>query len=178
MVTMIRMLLFQLKIMSLIFKKTANKVQAEWRNSWKRWCLVKAITGSKSGQTTAGASAWTPVITARRLLWDKLRAVFAYYRTYNNNNESIFKAQNLVPRDYSKQARAYTHAHTHTHKHTHTHTRTHTHREREKKYIYIYKQWPAKCRSFFLSQQIEWTGNFTMSVGIQNYSVQSNLSTL
>ena len=33
MVTMIRMLLFQLKIMSLIFKKTANKVQAEWRNS-------------------------------------------------------------------------------------------------------------------------------------------------
>ena len=32
----------------------------------------------------------------------------------NNNNKSIFKAQNLVPRDYSKHVCAHTHTHTHT----------------------------------------------------------------
>ena len=38
----------------------------------------------------------------------------------------IFKGQNIVPRDYSKHARARAHTHTHTHIHTHTHTHTHT----------------------------------------------------
>ena len=46
---------------------------------------------------------------------------------HNNNNNSIFKAQNLVPRDYSKRAGAHTHTHTHTLTHIHTHTHTHTH---------------------------------------------------
>ena len=39
--------------------------------------------------------------------------------TLHNNNKSICKAQNLVPRDYSKRA--------HTHTHTHRGTRTHKH---------------------------------------------------
>ena len=30
----------------------------------------------------------------------------------NNNNKSIFKVQNLIPRDYSKHARTHTHTHT------------------------------------------------------------------
>ena len=41
-----------------------------------------------------------------------------------NKNESVFKEQNLFPRDYSK--RIYTHIHTHTHARTHAHIYTHT----------------------------------------------------
>ena len=41
--------------------------------------------------------------------------------TNNNNNKNIFKAPNLVPRDYSKRVRARAHTHTHTHRGTGTH---------------------------------------------------------
>ena len=37
------------------------------------------------------------------------------HKHLNNNNKSNFKAQILVPRDYSKRARARTHTHTQTH---------------------------------------------------------------
>ena len=36
----------------------------------------------------------------------------------------------------------------------------------------------VRCRSFFLTKCIVWTGNFTKSVGIQTDSVLSDLSTL
>ena len=39
----------------------------------------------------------------------------------DNNNKSIYKAQNLVRRDYSMHIRARTHSHTHTHTHTYAH---------------------------------------------------------
>ena len=44
----------------------------------------------------------------------------------NNNNKSIYKAQNRVRRDYSKrvQTHARTHARTHTHTHAHTQSKT------------------------------------------------------
>ena len=57
-------------------------------------------------------------------------------RTNDNNNENIYKAQNIVRRVYSKRihARTYTQACTYTHKcmhtcitHIHTYTRTHAH---------------------------------------------------
>ena len=40
--------------------------------------------------------------------------------TFNDNNKSICKAQNLVPGEYSKRARAHTHTHKHTQSHPHT----------------------------------------------------------
>ena len=44
----------------------------------------------------------------------------------NNNNKSIFKAQNLVPSDYSRDTHTRTRAHARARAHTHTHTRAHT----------------------------------------------------
>ena len=50
-------------------------------------------------------------------------------KTWYNNHKilSIYIAQNLVRRDYSKGTRAHTHTHTHTRAHARTHARTHTH---------------------------------------------------
>ena len=48
----------------------------------------------------------------------------------NNNNRSIYKAQNLFRRDYSRPIDAHMRAHAHTHTHTRTHTHTHTHNTR------------------------------------------------
>ena len=48
------------------------------------------------------------------------------HNNYNNNN--IFKAHNLVPREYSKRIHMHTHTHARTHTNTHTQTHTHTHK--------------------------------------------------
>ena len=69
------------------------------------------------------------------LLLQLLRLFLAMPFNNNNNNKSIFKAQNLVSRDNSKrihtdtdrQTDRQTHTHTHTHTQTQTQTHTHTH---------------------------------------------------
>lgn len=71
MVSICEMLTFELKIISLIFKRKGNKLTAEWEGE-----LVKAaIPGNKRGQATAGVSASTPATSTRRLECVK-RAVF------------------------------------------------------------------------------------------------------
>ena len=83
--------------------------------------------GQTEGDGVQGADVRVELVAVKHLPSHHQHTCKTRQRDYSigiNNNLSIYKARNLVRRDYSKRIHARAHARTHarTHAHTHTHT--------------------------------------------------------